>query len=161
MPTKDVQIGPAFYRLGPRTLVPLERKDIENFTDPMTNQTSLSRTDVLAMLEVTNPDDTPLSDQGIRFILHECTHHASFANRVGYARSALSTSVCGRASIGTPPDGRAGLWLAQRDDVVLRFFEVVVEPLIEGLALFSEHDIRWGKSPKASHPLLHLWSLFL
>jgi hypothetical protein len=151
----------AMYRVGPRTIVALERGRIENFTDPMTNQTSLGRIDVRSMLTNSDPRDLPLSAQGLRFFLHELTHHASFANSVGYARAALATSVSGRASVGVPPAGRAGLWLAQRDDIVLRFFEMLIEPLVEGLALFAEHDIRWGQSPIASHPLLHLWSLFL
>jgi hypothetical protein len=113
------------------------------------------------MLKNADCGDLPLSDQGLRFFLHEVTHHASFANSVGMARSALATSVCSRASIGLPPRGRADLWLAQRDDIVLRFFEILIEPLAEGLALFAEHDIRWGESPVASHAMLHLWSLFL
>jgi hypothetical protein len=159
--TEPPQFKAAIYRLGPRTIVPLSRGRIENFTDPLTNQISLSRIDVLSILKSADRGDLPLSDQGLRFFLHEVTHHASFANSVGNARSALATSVCGRASIGLPPSGRAGLWLAQRDDIVLRFFEMVIEPLVEGLALFAEHDIRWGESPLASHPMLHLWSLFL
>jgi hypothetical protein len=157
----ESQVKAAVYRVGPRTFVPLERGQIGNFTDPITNQTSLSRIDIRSMLKKVDPSDLPLSDQGLRFFLHEVTHHASFANSVGNARAALATSVCGRASVGAPPTGRAGLWLAQRDDIVLRFFEMMIEPLVEGLALFAEHDIRWGKAPFASHPMLHLWSLFL
>lgn len=158
---EPTQLKAAIYRVGPRTIVPLVRGRIENFTDPMTNQVSLSRIDVRSMLKKADPTDVPLSDQGLRFFLHEVTHHASFASSVGNARAALATSVCGRASVGVPPTERAGLWLAQRDDIVLRFFEMMIEPLVEGLALFAEHDIRWGKSHLASHPMLHLWSLFL
>jgi hypothetical protein len=160
-PPEPPQFKAAVYRLGPRTIVPLSRGRVENFTDPLTNQISLSRIDVRSMLKSADCGDLPLSDQGLRFFLHEVTHHASFANSVGNARSALATSVCSRASIGHPPRGRADLWLAQRDDIVLRFFEMMIEPLVEGLALFAEHDIRWGKSPVASHAMSHLWSLFL
>jgi hypothetical protein len=151
----------AIYRLGPRTFVPLTRGAISNFTDPMTNAMSLSRIDVRAMLKSVECGKLPLSTQGLRFFLHELTHHATFANSVGGARAALSVSVCARASIGPQPGSRAGLWLAQRDDIVLRCFEIVMEPLIEGLALFAEHDVRWSTSPYASHPLLHLLSMFL
>ncbi|MBY5361947.1 hypothetical protein [Rhizobium leguminosarum] len=151
----------AIYRLGPRTLVPLDRNRIESYTDPLSNQMTFSQKDMRQILHGMVPGDLPVSEKELRLLLHELTHHASFANVVGYARSALATSVCGRASMGMPPKAPPALWLAERDDLVLRFHEMVFEPLVEGLALFAEHDIQWGDSPYTSHPLSHVWSLFL
>ncbi|MCA1535048.1 hypothetical protein I6F21_21185 [Bradyrhizobium sp. NBAIM03] len=151
----------AIYRLGPRTLVSLERGQISNFTDPVTNQISFGRIELREFLKLKSPGDLPLSVQGLRFFLHEVTHHGSFASHVGNARAALATSVCARASIGIPPSDGSELWLGQRDDIVLRFFEMTIEPLVEGLALFAEHDAQWASGPIASHTMLHLWSLFL
>src|SRR6476660_3215649 len=102
----------AFFRLGPRTLVPLARGQASNFTDPMTNAMSLNKMDIRSMLSDAQPGNLELSDQGLRFFLHEVTHHASFAADVGNAQSALAVSVCARASIGKPPAERADLWLA-------------------------------------------------
>ncbi len=168
----------AIYRVGPRTIVPLDRREgVASATDPMSNQMCLKGADVRAMLSVGgqggragggnsaagggsgggdesggSPGGVPLSDPALRALLHELTHHATFAGNVGIARAALATTVCGRASMLVWPTNREELVIPQRDDLVLRFHEVVYEPLIEGLAVFAEHDIRWGASPFASHP---------
>src|SRR5262245_1750864 len=127
---KPPRFESAYYRLGPSALVPLARGRIRDFSDPMSNAISMSRTDIRAMLKNATFGNMRLSDQGLRFFLHEVTHHTTFANIVGSARSALAVSVCGRASIGPQPTERAGLWIGQRDDIVLRFFETVMGPLI-------------------------------
>jgi len=155
------QFTSAAYRIGPRTLVPLARGRIENYTDPMSNAVSLSSMDVRALIKQAIPGALPLTDQAMRFFLQEIAHHATFANRVGSAQSALATSVCARAHIGGAAKGRTGLRLQQRDDIVLRYFGTIFEPLVEGVALFAEHDVQWGDFEIASHPLLHLWALFL
>jgi hypothetical protein len=149
------------YVIGPRTFVTMERGAVGVATDPMSNIVFLGESDVQAMISNPVKGGLPLSDKALRFLLHELTHHASFAGWVGNAQSALLTSVGARASIGTPPDGPAGLWLGQRDDLVVRSFSTLMEPLVEGLALFAEHDICWGPLQHASHALLHVWSLFI
>lgn len=150
----------AVYRLGPSSFVPSARGSIQPFVDRISNAVSIRHEDFMALVKDATPGALPLSDESMRALLHELTHHATFANNVGRAQSALAISVAARASIGVAPKGSGDLWLGERDDLVLRYFRMLFEPLMEGLALFGEHDIRWGPLPIASHPFSHLWPLF-
>ena len=147
-------------RLGPGTLVPVARGLKKIFTDPMSNVMSIENSAVRRLLEPACPGAVPWSPSLLRYSLHELTHHATYAGRVGRALAALAISVAARTDVGPAPEGEGKLWLGQRDDLVLRAFQAMNDPLVEGLALFAEHDIRWGECPDASHPLLHTVGLF-
>ena len=83
----------------------------------------------------------------LRLLLHEKTHHASFDSRVGAALGSLS-AWAGQHNVTSPdPDT---LSLSQRDLLIVRSAYRVLEPLVEGLALFAEHDNVPGNSDVAS-----------
>ena len=84
----------------------------------------------------------------LRPLLHEKTHHATFDSPVGQALSALAAS-CANMPVETI-GGQETPSLPIRDLAVLRSFYRLLEPLIEGLALFAEHDCVPRGSPVAS-----------
>lgn len=84
----------------------------------------------------------------LRPLLHEKTHHTTFDSTVGQALAALAAS-CASMPV-EALSGQETPSLPIRDLVVLRSFYGLLEPLIEGLALFAEHDCVPRDSPVAS-----------
>lgn len=84
----------------------------------------------------------------LRPLLHEKTHHATCDRPVGQALSALAAS-CANMPV-EKISGQETPSLPIRDLAVLRAFYKLLEPLIEGLALFAEHDCVPRNSPVAS-----------
>src|SRR5215831_16254645 len=74
----------------------------------------------------------------LRPLIHEKTHHATFNSPVGQALAALAAS-CANMPFETMT-GQETASLPIRDLTVLRAFYGLIEPLVEGLALFAEHD---------------------
>jgi hypothetical protein len=93
--------------------------------------------------------DQPICDVGRVVVADfgENTHHATFDSVVGIAIASLAASCF---SLWTTQVGSETPRLAARDLALLRTASVVLEPLVEGMALFTEHDLVTGPSPAIS-----------
>jgi hypothetical protein len=105
------------------------------FTDAVSNTVVLDDVGVFGDADVLGR--LMRSGGPMRTLLHEKTHHASFDSGVGIALAAIAAWAA-EATTGPVPAGR--LSLSQRDLLLLRSVYPLLEPLLEGLALFAEHD---------------------
>ena len=131
------------------------------YTASMSNAVSLSLGDVTALLDGASLGSLPITDARLRLFLHESTHHTSFSNAYGWATAGLESSVISPGLVGPLPQSPDDLLLPERDLLVLRWTQRVFQPLLEGLAVFAEHDIGWSASSCQSQPLLDASSLYL
>lgn len=89
----------------------------------------------------------------LRLLLHEKTHHVSFDSPVGRAFSALVTSSASFALTEIALEEKL-LSVSKRDRIILQIIYTMMRPLIEGLAVFAEHDVIPRNSPVASKIVL-------
>jgi len=129
-------------------------------TDQMSNAMLLDHEDVRNWIKIDKTGSLPLSDRTLRLLLHELTHHATFAGVVGNTLAALWVSTAGRAAFFPPTKEQGAISQHERDDLVARFSFQFIEPLVEGMALFAENDVTSGEDDLASHAILHLHGLF-
>lgn len=123
-----------------------EAADTQDFTDPVSNAVFLEDVSPLAnaaKLRSGNLDSTYLPS-----FMHEATHHATFDCQVGAAMASLIPSCF---SLWTEQVGSDVPGLGARDLTMLRVAATLLEPLVEGLALFVEHDLVMGASPVMSN----------
>jgi hypothetical protein len=92
--------------------------------------------------------DGTLSNDLIWPILHELTHHSSLQTLVGHSLAALAVSHT--RFVGALSADADQLNGAARDVVRYSILNVLLRPLLEGLALFSEFDAVSGDVPVAS-----------
>lgn len=130
------------------------------YTAALSNAVSLRLDDIAGLLREASVGDLPASNARLRLFLHEGTHHTSFYNAYGWASAGLSSSLISPGLVGPLPRNADGLLLPVRDLLVLRWMQRVFQPLIEGLAVFAEHDIVWSENSLASQPLLNAASLY-
>lgn len=90
-------------------------------------------------------------------LLHESTHHATFDSVVGCALASLFPSCF---SLWTLAVGQETPAMPARDLIILRITCLLLQPLIEGMALFAEHDMVTGPSPVVSRMTQHALALF-
>lgn len=88
-----------------------------------------------------------LADELLWPIIHELTHHSCLNSAVGASMATLAVS---HTSMGSSTiDEEKFSWIA-RDAVRHTLMEKLLRPLLEGLALFVEHDAISGAVPIAS-----------
>jgi hypothetical protein len=116
------------------------------FTDALSNAVVL---DDLRVLSGPRAAERLLEDsRPLRMLLHEKTHHSSFDSRVGIALGTLA-AFGAYHQIVAPNAGE--LSANQRDLLLARSVYRLLEPLVEGLALFAEHDsVPDGRAPASS-----------
>ena len=112
-----------------------------NYTDLVSNSVILDGLDLLS--ESKNLLQQLATPQYLRPFLHEKTHHTTFDSPVGLAISALYVS-CVSMQFERIIQGAT---LPIRDLTVLYATYHLLEPLIEGLAVFAEHDSVPRNSP--------------
>jgi hypothetical protein len=116
----------------------------EPFTDLVSNAVILGELDLLG--DANAISNELCSPRYLRALIHEKTHHTTFDSVVGLAFAALVSSCTMPPGILRPPEGR----LAIRDLIVARTHYYFLQPLIEGLAVFAEHDLVSRSSPVCS-----------
>jgi len=126
------------------------------FTDITSNAVFLTDIDPLQRLDELREGRLDL--KFLPAILHECTHHSTFYLSVGCAMSALwaSTISTSLLSLGSKFPTMAG-----RDLALIRTAYTLFQPMLEGLALFAEHDLLVGDSPLVSRVSEHAAPLFV
>ncbi|MGI8962795.1 MAG: hypothetical protein ACR2IV_24165 [Bryobacteraceae bacterium] len=132
-----------------------EPADVPGFTDMMSNAVFLAD---LAPLE--NSGKLAAGSLDLKYLsslLHEGTHHATFDSTVGCALASLFSSCF---SLWTLAIGQEAPTMPARDLIVLRTTCLLLQPIIEGMALFAEHDLVTGPSPVMSRPTQHASPLF-
>jgi hypothetical protein len=130
------------------------------YTAALSNAVSITLGDVHDLLAGTPIGALPTTNARLRLFLHEGAHHTSLASSYGWAVAALSSSVISPGVVGPLPRTADELFLPARDLLVLRWTRCLFGPLLEGLALFAEHDIAWGESDLVSQPLLNAVALY-
>jgi hypothetical protein len=132
-----------------------ESAKLPGFTDMMSNAVFL---DDLAPLENSKKlSDGNLDLDHLSSLLHEGTHHATFDSMVGGALASLFPSCF---SLWTLAVGQETPSMPARDLIVLRTTCLLLQPLIEGMALFAEHDMVTGPFPVVSRITQYAWPLF-
>ena len=114
------------------------------FTDRISNSVAIDGIEHLAYME--RGEDNIHVARFIRLFLHEAAHHTTYFSKLGYALSSLAASVLASTPY-APQDDGAGIPMHTRDLIVERWLFAVLEPLIEGIALFSEYDEVSGDTP--------------
>jgi hypothetical protein len=140
-------------RIALSTFIEHEPSEVTAFTDPVSNTVVLEDIGLLNSLSNLRTSSLPLRYMGP--LLHEATHHMTFDSKVGHALMAMASSALGILGSTDETDDRSApeeLTMALVDTITHRFVSRVFEPLIEGLALFSEHDLTVGDSDVVSRP---------
>jgi hypothetical protein len=125
------------------------------YTDPTSNAVVIDNFDPLAYIDKIREGRMPLDL--LPNVLHECTHHVTFDSSVGLALAALWS---GAVSTWTFQAGTENPTLPARDLAVIRVHRALYTPLVEGLALFAEHDLVSGDSPLETRMTKHVVPLF-
>lgn len=87
--------------------------------------------------------------------LHEMTHHWCFNSPVGFALQLLTFRAVHRQCDANKPNKSDHPFSrsAAIDLFKVNFWQGLMQPMTEGLALFAEHDATTGESPTISGPL--------
>lgn len=125
------------------------------YTDPTSNAVVIDNFDPLAYIDKIREGRMPIDL--LPNVLHECTHHVTFDSSVGLAFAALWS---GAVSTWTMQIGAGKPALPARDLAVIRVHRALYTPLMEGLALFAEHDLITGDSPLVTRITQHVAPLF-
>lgn len=125
------------------------------YTDPTSNAVVIDNFDPLACVDAMREGRMPI--ELLPTVLHECTHHVTFDSHVGIAIGALCASP---ASLWTMGIGSNQPLLPHRDVAVMRVHRTLHTPLIEGMAMFAEHDLVTGDSPLVTTMTEHVLPLF-
>lgn len=125
--------------------------DPAGFTERVSNAIAFHGPDPF---EFIGSNDAGTSDDlYLKIFLHEVTHHFSFSDALGVALSSLSVSCLAHRDDNTDEDGK--LSLPSRDLIVDTSLFTIMEPMIEGAALFAEFDTVSGQSEILSPGMLH------
>lgn len=136
--------------------VDYESMDPLGFTDITSNAVFLTDIDPLQSLDELREGRLDL--KFLPGILHECTHHSTFYMSVGCAMSALWASSISTQFLNL---GSKFPTMAARDLAIIRTAYTLFQPMLEGLALFAEHDLLVGDSPLVSRVSEHAAPLFV
>ena len=143
------------FPTGISTFVDYDSHGLVGFTDIVSNTVVLDDLSPLSRIPEILSGSLELSF--LPGIAHEAAHHACFDSPVGLALSSLwqSSSSLWWEQIGTEIPQQPA-----RDVAVALVANIVLQPLLEGIALFSEHDLFTGASPVISRVTQRVAPLF-
>lgn len=141
-------------RLAFTTFFEYEESGARAYTDPISNTVVLD--DVRLFERVAEFGEQGIPRTFLGPLLHEATHHMTFDSPVGLTLAAMACSPLGLRG----PDDDANeerlpaaeFTMPVVDTITHRVVSRLFEPLVEGLALFAEHDLVPGDSAIVSRP---------
>jgi hypothetical protein len=148
----------AFRRRFPTSMsgfVDYDSHGIVGFTDIVSNTVILD--DVSPLSKTPEILAGALDLKFLPGIAHEAAHHACLDSPVGLALCSLWQSSF---SLWWEQVGAQALQLPARDLAVASVANTLLQPLLEGIALFSEHDLFTGESPVISRVTQRVAPLF-